>query len=48
MDTIGNLAGGLAHDFNNVLAGITGTISLIKFRMQRGDDLEQAGSGKVS
>ncbi|PKL16869.1 MAG: hypothetical protein CVV49_14020 [Spirochaetae bacterium HGW-Spirochaetae-5] len=37
MDTIGNLAGGLAHDFNNVLAGITGTISLIKFRMNRGD-----------
>jgi len=38
MDTIGNLAGGLAHDFNNVLAGITSTVSLIKFRMQRGDD----------
>ncbi len=37
MDTIGNLAGGLAHDFNNVLAGITGTISLIKFRMNRDD-----------
>jgi PAS domain S-box-containing protein len=41
MDTIGNLAGGLAHDFNNVLAGITSTISLIKFRMQRGDDLSR-------
>ncbi len=41
MDTIGNLAGGLAHDFNNVLAGITGTISLIKFRMNRGDELSR-------
>lgn len=41
MDTIGNLAGGLAHDFNNVLTGITSTISLIKFRMQRGDDLSR-------
>jgi PAS domain S-box-containing protein len=41
MDTIGNLAGGLAHDFNNVLAGITGTISLIKFRMERGDELSR-------
>ncbi len=38
MDTIGNLAGGLAHDFNNVLAGITSTVSLIKFRIQRGDE----------
>lgn len=30
MDTIGTLAGGLAHNFNNVLGGITGTVSLIK------------------
>jgi len=46
MDTIGNLAGGLAHDFNNVIAGITGTVSLIKFRMQRGDNLEIADQKK--
>ena len=30
MDTIGNLAGGLAHDFNNVLSGVIGTVSLLK------------------
>lgn len=36
MDTIGLLAGGLAHDLNNVLAGIITTISLIKFDMGEG------------
>ncbi len=35
METVGTLAGGLAHDFNNVLAGIIGTLSLIKNRLQR-------------
>jgi PAS domain S-box-containing protein len=32
MNTIGILAGGLAHNFNNVLAGIIGTVSLIKLK----------------
>ncbi|MCU0848275.1 MAG: response regulator [Spirochaetes bacterium] len=35
METVGNLAGGLAHDFNNVLSGITGTISLMKFNLKK-------------
>ncbi len=30
MEMVGTLAGGLAHDFNNILAGISGTVSLIK------------------
>ncbi len=33
METIGTLAGGLAHDFNNILGGITGSLSLIKFKL---------------
>ena len=37
METIGVLAGGLAHDFNNVLAGIIGTTSILKHKLSRGD-----------
>jgi len=31
METVGTLAGGLAHDFNNVLSGIIGTVTLLKY-----------------
>jgi PAS domain S-box-containing protein len=34
LETVGALAGGLAHDFNNVLGGIVGTLSLMKLRTQ--------------
>lgn len=30
METIGTLAGGIAHNFNNILAGIVGTLSLMR------------------
>ncbi|MBN1970461.1 MAG: response regulator [Candidatus Delongbacteria bacterium] len=35
METVGFLAGGLAHDFNNVIGGIIGTISLIKYYINK-------------
>jgi len=34
METIGILAGGLAHDFNNVLGGIISTVSLMKYEFE--------------
>jgi len=34
MESIGNLAGGLAHDFNNVLGGMVGSASLLKFSLK--------------
>lgn len=39
METVGTLAGGLAHDFNNVLGGIIGTISLFKYKLSRGREI---------
>jgi signal transduction histidine kinase len=36
METIGAMAGGLAHDFGNVLTGIKGTIDCIEMSIERG------------
>ncbi len=41
MEIIGNLAGGLAHDFNNVLGGIVGTISLMQYRYAAGKPISE-------
>ncbi len=33
MESIGTLAGGLAHDFNNILGGIIGTLSILQYKI---------------
>ena len=37
IDSIGNLAGGVAHDFNNILASILGSSSIMRRRMNEND-----------
>jgi PAS domain S-box-containing protein len=36
MEAVGQLTGGLAHDFNNMLAGVSGHLELMKLRMRMG------------
>lgn len=47
METVGNLAGGLAHDFNNILGGILGTVSLLKQRILMKDCPPEALSQSI-
>ncbi len=44
MDMIGTLAGGLAHDFNNVLGSIFGSVSLIRHE----SELSKADNGNMA
>ncbi len=38
MEVIGTLAGGLAHDLNNILGAIIGTVDLLKMKLEDGLD----------
>ena len=37
IDSIGNLAGGVAHDFNNILTSILGSTAIMKRKLKRND-----------
>ncbi|KRA83089.1 PAS domain-containing sensor histidine kinase [Altererythrobacter sp. Root672] len=41
MEAIGKLTGGVAHDFNNILAAILGSLSLAKRRLADGADIDR-------
>ncbi|RMD57707.1 PAS domain S-box protein, partial [Candidatus Parcubacteria bacterium] len=43
MESLGMLAGGVAHDFNNILAGILGYASLLKMQADKDEKLYQYG-----
>jgi signal transduction histidine kinase/ActR/RegA family two-component response regulator len=49
MEAVGQLTGGIAHDFNNLLQGITGSLDLLKLRLQLGklENIDKLISGAM-
>jgi PAS domain S-box-containing protein len=50
MDAVGQLTGGIAHDFNNLLQGITGSLELLRLRIDAGryDNVERFVTGAIN
>ncbi|MCP5054958.1 MAG: response regulator [bacterium] len=46
METVGALAGGLVHDFNNVLGGIIGLLSTLSYKLRKNDPIEKHKLGE--
>ncbi len=41
MEAIGNLAGGIAHEFNNALIGVSGNIELLKMDLSENSEIDE-------
>jgi PAS domain S-box-containing protein len=50
MDAVGQLTGGIAHDFNNLLQGITGSLEMLKLRIDSGryDSVDRFVTGAIN